>query len=208
MLRSVALFVTVLIVPATSSAQTQIGVGLGYSIPSGLTYSDSEAGTTLGGHLAVGVSANIVIGIGLDLTFFSVEYTERREVQGDAIAMARYLFPSGAARFFLGGKLGYSVNPGTVCENLAESPCTAFIPNQVSSGFLVGPTVGVQIPALQIRAGSIFIELTADGLFHSNGNVESEGRTIPDTSRSGLRVVPRVAIAIPIAWPLPYPPRG
>ncbi len=172
--------VAVLLVPATSSAQTQVGLGLGYSIVSGDNFENVDPGLTLGGHFAFGVFENAQIGVGFDFSPLSINGTDEKIRQIDVLAMARYLFQTEPSRFFLGAKGGYTRQSETTLD-------------LVITGFAIGPTVGFQIPM-----GSVVMEWALDGTFHFQGDVSVSGTTVPDTDTNGFRLVPRIGIAIPI----------
>ncbi len=187
MLRSAALVVAFLVVPAASPAQTQAGLGVGYSILSGDSYDDVGAGPTLGGHFLFGISENAQVGVGFD---YSALAGGSSVGQIDILAAARYLFPSDGARFFVGAKGGFTRQLATMVSRTPFTPDVT-VSESSANGFAVGPTAGVRI-----ASGGYAIEFAADGLFHSYGDRTVEGTVVQGTSDTGFRVVPRVAFAI------------
>ncbi len=190
MRRSAAVVVAALLVPAMSAAQTHLLLGVGYSIVGGASYDGIGSGITGGGHLAVSISENAQIGVGFDYSLLGVQTTV---TQVDIVAIGRYLFPSDGARFFVGGKAG--VTRQAITEATFGTLGSRVITESSARGFVIGPTVGVQIVGV---GGDLSMEFAADGLFHSYGDRSTQDATVPGTAQTGFRIVPRVSFAMAI----------
>ncbi len=188
MRRSAAVVVAALLIPAMSAAQTHLLLGVGYSIVGGASYDGIGSGITGGGHLAVSISENAQIGVGFDYSLLGVQTTV---TQVDIVAIGRYLFPSDGARFFVGGKAGVTRQAITEATFIGRREIT----ESTARGFVIGPTVGVQVVGV---GGDLSVEFAADGLFHSYGDRSTQDATVPGTAQTGFRIVPRVAFAMAI----------
>ena len=62
-LRLTALIGAVLLFPSEGAAQVHMGLGLGYSTPSGDAYQGLDTGIAHGGHLALSISDNWRVGV-------------------------------------------------------------------------------------------------------------------------------------------------
>jgi hypothetical protein len=165
--------------PLPVIAQTEIGVSAGFGALTGDDFEGAEAGPTFGAAVRFGVAPSAQLGIAVDYSSYGLDEADENLDQIDALAVGRFLFPSGGGSFFAGGKAGYSRQSTDVGAASASA-----------NGFVVGPTVGAQIPA-----GAVAVDIEVDALFHSYGALSTDGLSDPATEASGFRVVGRAGIS-------------
>lgn len=185
---SVLLAATLLAMPARSAAQVQIGLGAGRAFPTGDYWdriqvsplgidADASHGLAVDVQLLFGVFDDGQVGLAVGYSRIGTEESGRRIGVFDIAAVGRYFVLTHPARFFIGGMIGYSRH-ATPWE-------------LVSHGSVMGPTLGVQIPARTLH-----IELAVDGLRDVRGDWTQAGRFYAAPYGKGFRIVPRVSVVL------------
>ena len=164
-----------------SAQSVELGLNGGVGKYTGDDFEGGEVGFGLGGHLLFG-EEDARFGAGVDYASYGTEDSEEKIGGLDLFGLFRYMLPGESARFFVGGKAGFSRWSADV-GNISLS----------ANGFGVGPLVGVHIPL-----ESVAVQISGDVQYVSYGDVEASDETIPDSDSSGFEVGARVGIALPI----------
>ncbi len=122
------------------------------------------------------------LGLAAELSDYGIEGSGADVSEFDLMAVVRFLNPGQGARFFLGGKAGYST------QSLENQPFETS-----GRGFTIGATIGVLIPM-----GSVDLEIAGDALRLSCDDVEFLGEELPRSESRGFRMIGRVGFSIPI----------
>ena len=183
MIWGLVLSIIVMLLPAQALAQTaRLGFSAGFGTFTGDDFEDAESGPTFGAEALFRVGPDLFLGGAFDYSSYGIEDIEENVSQIDIDALIRYYFPGEAARFFLGGVLGFSRESIDVLDVSLST-----------NGFAIGPTVGGSFPA-----GQVAIDLSFTGYYHSYGDWSADGETLSGTDSSGFRFVFRVGLGIPL----------
>ena len=164
-----------------SAQSVELGLNGGFGKYLGDDFEDSEVGFGVGGHLLFG-EGDARFGAGVDYASYGEEGLEEKMGALDLFGLFRYMLPGESARFFVGGKAGFSRLSADVMDISISA-----------KGFGVGPVAGVQIPL-----EALAVEISGDVQYVSYGDVEGEGETIEGSDSSGFEAGVRVGIAVPL----------
>ncbi len=181
----VLVFVTVL-VPCTAaqSGDLHLGISGGYASFSGEDYKDVEPGFSISGSVLFPATERVLGGIGLEHSSYGIQTGEETLRQTDVYAVARYILLPKAVRPYIGGTIGYSR------QSTKQTIGGAEVERSVS-GLAAGPALGVLIPV-----GPFSIELSANVVRHSFGNVQQEDMEMLDTESSTLQFIGKAGVSI------------
>lgn len=183
MLRSMlaALAFALFLAAPLSGQSVELGLNGGSGKYMGDDFEGAEVGFGAGGHLLFG-EGDARFGAGVDYARYGEEDIDEKTTALDLFGLFRYMLPGESARFFVGGKAGFSRLSAEVLDISISA-----------NGFGVGPVAGVQIP---LEAFSV--EISGDVQYVSYGDVEGEGETIEGSDSTGFEAGVRVGIAVPL----------
>ncbi|NJD18683.1 MAG: hypothetical protein FIA95_05290 [Gemmatimonadetes bacterium] len=174
----------------------RLGLGGGFGTGWGEDFDIAEAGPTVGGSVVFLGLSGVEVGLAFDYSHFGIGDPEDFDVpeeidleigdeyfaQLDILAVVRHVFPAETARFFIGGKAGFTRR--TAKHAIMET---------WRSGLAIGPTIGVLLPI-----GDLHLEVGLDAMLVSYGDVKVLDLELPDSGASGLRGIGRVGLSIPL----------
>jgi hypothetical protein len=176
---SALLLLCAVLAPVPGAAQVTLGLGTGVGVLVGDDFDGNEGGTTLNVEGMLGPATGWQFGGVFQYTSLGLEGSSESVDQIEALGAVRYLFRPEFAQLYLGARGGW-IRHGRELEGEDLS----------STGFTVGPTVGVILPFPWFG-----FEISMDARYLDMGDPAIEGSPVPGVGGSGVQVGGRVGVS-------------